>query len=126
MPLVQIRSLPPVEPFDVATAVEAVSEALAHTTGIAVGHFMVTWDFMQAGHYAHAGQVAGNQPAQTHPVLVDLSAPDSGGSAQVVRMLETVADIVSEISGVDRNNVFAIYREVRSGQVLDEGGIVTW
>lgn len=126
MPLVQIRSLPPVESFDVASAVERVSATLARVTDSDPAHFMVTWDFIEAGHYAHAGRVAGNQPAQTHPVLVNLLAPDLTSSEAITAMLDAVADVVAEISGVDRSNVFAVYRAARSGEVLDAGAIVTW
>ena len=126
MPLVEIRSLPIAPPFDATVAVERISKALSAETDIDIRHFMVTWDIFHPGHYASAGRTVAEQPAETHAVLVHVTGPNSSSDAMVERMLNAVAKQVAESAGVSLRNVFAIYRSVASGSVLDAGEIQRW
>jgi hypothetical protein len=126
MPLISIRSLPLPAPFDGSRAVTAIARALADATRVGIEHFMVTWEYLPAGHYAHAGTTAGEQPAESHPVLVDVTAPDFNPAETVEALLALLDGLVTEAAGVAAGNVFLVYRPVASGQVLDGGEVVEW
>ena len=126
MPFIHIRSLPPAVRFDVARAVRGVSSAFARETGIDEQHVTVTWDMLAPHHYASGGATATAQPATSHPVLVELLAPDFHRSEQIESMLTALASAVAHEAGVAPDNVFASFRAARSGEVFDDGAIVRW
>lgn len=126
VPFIHIRSLPFEPPLDLATAVAALSRDFASATQIDLEHVTVTWELLPPGHYAAAGQTASVQPADSHPVLVDLLAPEFNCDETVMSMLSAVAQSIARVSGVAEHNVFVNYRQARSGQVFDAGKIVRW
>ena len=126
MPLLHIRSLPFATPLDVPAVLAAITADFARDTRTSRAHVTATWDFVDAEHYAVAGLVALQQPADTHPVLVDLLAPDTATPEQVERMLRSAATAVASHAGVPADNVFVCFHAARSGTVLDGGDVVRW
>lgn len=126
MPFVHVRSLPFERPLDVASVLQAVAHDLAAATGVAARHVTATWSFLAPGHYAVGGEVATHQPEGSHPVLVELLAPDLHPPESVETMLATVAQCIARSAGVPLENVFVHYRAVPSGTVFDGGEIVRW
>ena len=126
MPFIHIRSLPPARPLDVPAALEGLSRDFAAATGVGLDHVTATWSFLEAGHYAVGGQAAAEQPAETHPVLVELLAPDFNAAEKVEAMLTAVAEGLARHAGVPRGNIFIDAREARSRRVFDAGEIVRW
>ena len=126
MPFLHVRSLRPAGPFDAGEAVRAVSREFAAATGVAERHVTVTWQRLEAEHYSHGGRTAVKQPAGSHPVLVELLAPDFNSQERIEQMLEAAARAVAGQAGVGRENVFVDFRPARSGQVLDGGELVRW
>ena len=86
----------------------------------------VTWQTLAPGHYASGGETAAEQPRASHPVLVDLLAPDSYAQERIEAMLRAVAAAVSREARVAGDNVFVDFRPAASGRVLDGGDIVRW
>ena len=126
MPFIHIRSLPPARPFDVGAALEGLSRDFAAATGVGLEHVTATWDFFEPRHYSVAGKAAAEQPAESHPVLVDLLAPDFNSAESVETMLTAVAEGLARHAGLPRGQVFVDARAARSGRVFDAGGIVRW
>ena len=124
MPFLHVRSLP--LEAEVGAAVSAVSRAFAEQAGVAEEHVTVTWDVLAPRAYAHAGATAARQPADSHPVIVDLLAPDFNDAARVEEMVRAAAAAVAREAGVGAGNVFVNAREARSGRVFDGGEIVRW
>ena len=60
----------------------------------------------------------------SHPVLVELVAPDSNSPEDVEKMLKVAALSISKRIKVEMDNIFIIYRGVSSGTVFDKGEIV--
>lgn len=126
MPFIHIRSLPSARPSDVGAALEGLSRDFAAATGVGLEHVTATWSFFEPGHYAVAGCAAAEQPAETHPVLVELLAPDINSAETVETMLTAIAEGLVRHAGVSSGNLFVNAREARSGRVFDAGGIVRW
>ena len=96
MPFIHVRSLPFEEAFDAPHVLEGLAEDFAKGTGIDLEHVTATWEFFAPGHYAVLGRAARHQPPDSHPVLVDLLAPDFNAPAAVEKMLLTVASSLSK------------------------------
>lgn len=126
MPFIHIRSLPFEEPFDVPVAIKTVSEAFSVRTEIDLQHISVTWEFFATEHYAHAGQTVNYQPRDSHPILVELIAPDSNSESRIKMMLKTIASILEQITGIAVSNIFIHFRAAQSGTVFDHGDVVHW
>ena len=126
MPFIHVKSLPFNETRDVRAALEGLTRDFAESTGINLEHVTATWDFLPEGNYAVAGSVALHQPQDSHPVLVELVAPDFNSPEDVETMLETVALSISKRVEVQKDNIFVSYRGVCSGTVFDRGEVVRW
>jgi hypothetical protein len=126
MPFIHVKSLPFDTSFDVDTVLEGVTKDFAKATGTGLEHVTATWEFLAPGHYAFAGQAAKHQPQGSHPVLVDLLAPDSNLAGEVEKMLSTVASSISKRAKVAITNIFINHRPAHSGMVFDAGEIVRW
>ncbi len=126
MPFIHVRSLPFEEPFSVSTVVESITKDFAKATGVDLEHVTATWELLPAGHYAVAGKAAQHQPQGSHPVLVDLLAPDFNSSDEVEKMLRSVASSISERAKVPITNIFINYRQAHSEVVFDAGKVVRW
>jgi phenylpyruvate tautomerase PptA (4-oxalocrotonate tautomerase family) len=126
MPFAHVRSLPVPPPFDAAVAVRTISAELAHAAAVAERHVTVTWQTLAPGHYASGGETAAEQPRASHPVLIDVLAPDFYTEERIEAMLSAVAAAVSRAAGVAADNVFVDFRPARSGHVLDGGDAVRW
>ena len=126
MPFVHIRSLPQAPDFDVGEAVRAISREFAASTDTDEHHVTVTWETLAPDHYAHAGRTATDQPAGSHPVLVEVFAPDFNRQEKVEQMLRAAASAIANHAGVPPENVFAEFRPAQSGHVLDSGDLVRW
>ena len=126
MPFVHVRSLSLGGGFDVARAVRAVSAAFAQEASVDERHVTVTWETIDAGAYASGGETADAQPAHSHPVLVDVLAPDANSEDRLEAMLRAAADAVARAAGVEPANVFVHLHAARSGRVFDGGEIARW
>ena len=126
MPFIHIKSLPFEKPIDIPTAVTNISNDFLRRNGVAIEHITVTWEFMYPGHYAVAGVVAEHQPTATHPVLVDLLAPDFNSQDQVIKMLQAAADSISKHVNIPIGNIFINFHQAHAGMVFDAGEVVQW
>ena len=126
MPFIHIKSLPFEKPVDVSVIIVGISNDFAKTVGVDVEHITVTWAFIRPGHYASAGRTSLYHPDDSHPVLVDLLAPDFNTQSQIETMLLATADCISKHAEVSRQNIFINYRQAHSGMVYDAGEIVRW
>lgn len=126
MPFIHVRSLPFEQSFSVSAAVKGITRDFAAGTGIGSEHITVTWEFFAPGHYAAGGKTAQHQPQASHPVLVDLLAPDFNSAEDVAKALNTAAASIAERSRIPIGNIFINYRYARAGMVFDSGEIVRW
>ena len=126
MPFIHIKSLPPSESLVIQNLLENLAREFAEALEIDLEHVTTTWQTLAPGHYAVAGVAAANQPANTHPILIDLLAPDFNSTETIEKMLGAIADIFSRLSGIAETNIFIHYRAAHSGQVFDAGEIVHW
>lgn len=126
MPFIHVKSLPFKGPVDLQPVVEGISRDFARDTGIGLGHVAVTWEFLPGGAFAVAGKAAYHQPRASHPVLVDLLAPDFNDPATIAHMMKAVAQAISLRTGVTAANVFVNYRQAHAGMVFDSGEVIRW
>jgi phenylpyruvate tautomerase PptA (4-oxalocrotonate tautomerase family) len=126
MPFIHVRSLPFDESFDVGAVLEDLTEDFAKGTGIGLEHVTAIWEYLPPGHYAVVGKATQHQPQDSHPVLVDLLAPDFNSAATVEKTLTTVSSSISKHAKVPITNIFINHRQAHSGSVLEAGEIVRW
>lgn len=126
MPLVRIKSLPFEQEVQISQALQALSQAVADAGNIELHHVMVTWEYLPPSHYVHCGKVADIQAINTHPLLVDLIAPNFNTEEQIASMLELIANTIAEQVPVAKSNIFINYIPAYSDGVYDEGQVVEW
>jgi phenylpyruvate tautomerase PptA (4-oxalocrotonate tautomerase family) len=124
VPFIHIKSLP--FELDVGAVLEGVSRDLAKATGVELRHVHATWEFLQPRHYAVAGRASLRQPKSSHPLLVDLLAPDFNDARVVEAMLACVASSLAKRARVARDNIFINHRQAHSGMVFDAGKVERW
>lgn len=126
MPFVHIKSLPFDRPLNVTSVLEGLAKDFAKGTRIDLEHVTATWEFLPPGHYVVAGRAESHQPERSHPLLVDLLAPDFNSLDSVRKMLYVVATSISKRTKMPINNIFINHRQAHSGMVLDSGEVVRW
>ena len=126
MPVIRIKSLPFEKTVNMATVLETVTKTFSADTGINVEHISATWEFLSLGHYVVAGRAAQYQPLDTHPILVDILAPDFNAADVVEKMLTSVAQNISKQTEIPITNIFINFQPAQSGKVFDQGVIVRW
>ncbi len=125
MPIVRIHCLPK-EGLDPGLAVRGITSALVEATDIAPENISVVWLTTLADHYSHAGALAATQPRATHPILVDLLAPDFHRAHTVHAIMKCLVREVAALAAVDPENVTVVHYPVGSGQVYDQGRLINW
>lgn len=126
MPFIHIKSLPFDGAFQAEEVLKGITADFAVSTGIGLELITATWEFFQPGHYAVGGNVADSHPPNSHPVLVDLLAPDFNDKETVAKMLDSIAESIAKRTGVPRQNIFINHRQAHSGMVFDAGEVVRW
>lgn len=126
MPFIHISSLPRDQSPDIADLLEILSREFAARTGIGIEHVSATWTWLQPGHYAVGGRTASTQPPDSHPLLVELLAPDFNSAQQVEIMLAAIVDCLVEQDIAGKDNIFVNHRTAASGRVFDAGEVVRW
>lgn len=126
MPFVHIKSLPLSSGFQPTEIIGDICKDFSEGVGVGIEHVTVTWEYFSEGHYAVAGIVAETQPEKTHPILVDLLAPDFNSEEQVVKMLQVLGLSISSRAKVRIDNIFINHRVAHSGGVFDSGTVVQW
>ncbi len=126
MPFIHIKCLPFADEPDTAALLEGLCDDFTAATGIGIEHVTATWEWLAPGHYAVGGKAANEQPAGSHPCLVDLLAPDFNADDDVEGMLVAIADSLAARAGIARDNIFINQRAAHSGRVFDAGEIVRW
>ncbi|GAB6261328.1 4-oxalocrotonate tautomerase family protein [Photobacterium sp. CCB-ST2H9] len=126
MPLIRIKSLPFAGDVEVNVALGRLSQAISDATQIPQQHIMIVWEYLPAGHYVHGGLQANQQPSNSHPILVDMVAPNFNTEAQIAAMLELIAGNLSKSLPVAQNNIFINYIPAYSDGVYDDGHVVEW
>jgi hypothetical protein len=97
----------------------AVATALAAELGEDPRGTWATWETVEA--YAEGGVTPAEQPRDTHPPLVTVTA--RGRPPEVVtRMLLCVGDTLVRELGLDPGNVFVTYEQVEPGRLYDASG----
>jgi hypothetical protein len=126
MPFIHIRSLPPSGRFESSEAVRAISRDFAAAAAADEQDVTVTWQILQPGHYSHAGNTATERLDFSHPILVELVAPDFHPPQRVEQLLGAAAQAVARAASVDWAHVFVEFRTARAGYVFEGGQIVRW
>lgn len=126
MPLIRIKSLPFAQTAKVTETVTTLSRVVSDAADVPLHHIMITWEYFPAGHYAHHGKVVDSQPEASHPLLVDLIAPNFNTEAQSAAMLELIAQTIAAQVPIEKNNIFINFTPAYSDGVYDEGHVVEW
>lgn len=126
MPVIFIKSLPFQRERNIAAILKDISKDVSEESGVDLQHFTVTWEYLSPGHYAVSGVTEDTQPMESHPVLVDVIAPDFSSAGNKDVMLNTLANSLAKRAEVPQNNIFIQYQQAHSGMVYDGGGIVRW
>ncbi len=126
MPFIHIKSLPFERPLDIPAVITGISRDFAEGNAIALEHVHVTWEYLEAGHFAKGESAPAFQPEAPHSVLVDLLTPDFNSRDAIGAMLRTLAQSISRRAQIPPNKIFINHRQALSGMVFDDGDVVTW
>jgi phenylpyruvate tautomerase PptA (4-oxalocrotonate tautomerase family) len=126
MPIIQIKSLPFKQHLELKEVIEQLSRRFSSEMDISPEYITVTWEYYLPGHYAHSGKAIPRQDPATHPLMVELFTPDVHTEEMIGKMFECIANILSEETEVNFENIFITHHEIHSGQVFDGGNIVKW
>jgi hypothetical protein len=118
VPVVRVRALP--QPTaDLRAVVSALATALASELAEDPRGTWATWETVEA--YAEGGVTLVEQPRDTHPPLVTVTARTRPPEV-IERMLRCVGDTLVRELGLEAANVFVTYEEVEPGRLYDASG----
>jgi phenylpyruvate tautomerase PptA (4-oxalocrotonate tautomerase family) len=126
MPFIHIKSLPFEEDLEMSSILTGISHDFSEQVGVEIKHVTVTWEYLEAWHYAAGGRTVASQPKDSHPILVNLLVPDFNPPETIQKMLECIAASIARRVGIPEGNIFINVRQAHSGQVFDAGEIVRW
>jgi len=126
MPVMRVTSLPFNPAINIEQVLSQLSQTFSKQFNIDLVHISASWHYFQAGHYVVAGKNAEFQAESSHPLMVELLAPDFTQQQDMESMLEFIANQLSKLTPVHKNNIFIEYRPAKSGWVFDQGKIVSW
>jgi hypothetical protein len=123
MPVIQINALPQKPGVDPQAVMKSLCRSLAAVMGLKEKQIWATWETIQPGMFVEGSVAALVQPEATHPPVVNLIAFEGRPKELINRMLECVAQTLSEGLGIERGNVFLTYTEATSGRLYTGGEI---
>lgn len=127
MPCITIKSLPLVRQIDLKETVEGLCSDFAKANDMSIEVVSLAWDFFLPDCYAYHGISAQSQSDTTHPLMVEIYAPDlyqTNGS--VSRMMTTLAESIELRTGISKSNVFIRFSGASRGEVFEAGEVVMW
>lgn len=126
MPYIQIKSLPFRENVNIPGVLHKIVSDFSDAMAVPAAHVTITWEYLAEGHYISEGRVSNHQMQHSHPVIIDVLAPDIESDEVIAQILETIVDCVARHVSLPRDNLFANYRYAYSGRVFEEGTLKTW
>lgn len=120
MPVVSIRALPAAG-LDRTRAATRISEVIAAAAGVRPGDIWVVWSELAAGSYVIAGNAPAEQPANTHPPLVEISSASGRPPDIVEAILAAAARAVAEQLSIAEDDVRVCYAEIPARRLYSRG-----
>jgi phenylpyruvate tautomerase PptA (4-oxalocrotonate tautomerase family) len=124
MPVIEIRALPQPRELDVAAVLGAVTRAVAELLGEPATGSWATWEEIPPGRYSEGGAEPAEQPPETHPPLVRVTAYEGRPATLVAAILRTVAETVAAELQLAEGNVFVVYEEATPGRLYTGGRVL--
>ncbi|EAR54671.1 hypothetical protein SKA34_10023 [Photobacterium sp. SKA34] len=126
MPLISIKALPFDPQIEIDSVLKSLSEKIAIQCQIDREHIMITWEWLSYEHYVHHGAVVDKQQQGSHPVLIELIAPNYYSHENIKFLMELIATDISLNLPINRNNIFISYTPAYSEGIYDQGHVVNW
>jgi phenylpyruvate tautomerase PptA (4-oxalocrotonate tautomerase family) len=124
MPVIHIHTLPFAMKPDVASILIQLNTKVAEAIGLEPGHIWSYWTFIESHHYAAGSETAAITGSEKHSPIVTIKSFEGRTQEQITAMLNAAADVLSQNTGISRDNIFITYQEVLSGRVFDGGEVV--
>ncbi len=121
MPLVTIKSLPPVDPTAIARLLTDVRDVGAAALRCATSNIWVMFEALPPGSYLQGDAPATTLQATTHPPVVIVRAQAGRSTAERDAFAAAVAAAVGRALGVPAENVWLHYQEMRPQDVWFNG-----
>lgn len=126
MPFIHIKCLPQAGNFDLQSVMKQLSNRFAREMDLHEKSITVIWEVLKPDCYLNNGQLASEQPQDSHPVIVDLLVPDFNSQPRIEKMMECIVEVLAVTLAIPIGNVFVNCRLALSGMVMDNGEIVKW
>jgi len=124
MPIVQVTALRQRVGVDLDAVSRAIAVAVSGELGEHASGTWVTWQTLAPGGYREGEDDAPlEQPQETHPPIVRVTAFEGRGADVVARVLSAVAGTVVRELGLEPGNVFVVWDELQAGRVHAGGGM---
>ena len=124
MPVIHIHTLPFARKPDVASILIQLNTKVAEAIGLEPGHVWSYWTFIEPHHYATGLETAAITGSEKHSPIVTILSFEGRTQEHITAMLSTAAEVLSQNTGISRDNIFITYQEVLSGRVFDGGEVV--
>ena len=124
MPVIQIHTLPFAEKPDTASVLVNLNKCIAEVIGTDPRYVWSYWTFIKPHNYAAGTETAAITGKDKHSPLVTIQSFEGRTQEQITAMLNVTADVLSQNTGLGRDNIFITYHEVLSGRVFDGGEVV--
>ncbi len=124
MPVIQINSLPFDGKPDIASTLIQLNTKVAETIGLEPRYVWSYWTFIQQHNYAVGTETAVVTGREKHSPIVEIRSFEGRSQEQITAMLNVAAEVISQNTGISRDNIFITYQEILSGRVLDGGEVV--
>lgn len=126
MPFIHIKCLPQPGNFDLQSVMKQLSNRFAREMDLHEKSITVIWEVLKPDCYLNNGQLAPEQPQDSHPVIVDLLVPDFNSQPRIEKMMECIVEVLAVTLAIPIGNVFVNCRLALSGMIMDNGEIVKW
>lgn len=123
MPVIHISALPQPDPSVVQAALTATCVAVSQVYGCDERAVWAVWHPIEPGAYVEGRVGAETQPADTHPPICEIWSFEGRSEQDIEKILTTLAESLSQALRIP-NNVFAVYRDLRSGRVIAGNGVI--
>lgn len=123
MPILSIKALPQKDPTLIEPALKKTCLAIAEFYECSPSQVWATWEELRPGHYVEGSESPSLQPKETHPPIATLTCFEGSTPEQIERLLLLASETLSRELKIE-DNIFIMYQEAKSGQVVAGNGVV--
>ncbi|MCP4020920.1 MAG: hypothetical protein GY729_03685 [Desulfobacteraceae bacterium] len=124
MPKITIKTLPLDSGIDIQHILKTLGHQLSHSLDIGLDRLIILWEIIGANQFLFHGKVTDVQPEKTHHPIVEITAVQGMPRSLEEKMVETIAQTLSNELLVDFNNICVSINTLAPGKLFVVGRFV--